>query len=619
MSETDADLIFLPWVQRGAAATLQSPDTLGPDQPGLATAAASVQVNTTPTRPVPVTVLGPGHVTGLDRRQVIRTDPAPDAIAFESNYFPLIELDEPALPWLFTPAAANAQARLRPWLCLVVIRQQDGVRLTPPQEGPLPVLSIGGPAKPADELPNLADSWAWAHGQLTAKTSDDLAGILASDPDRSVARLVCPRILRPDTAYLACVVPAFELGRKTGLGLPVTGTDEAHLKPAWELAAASVELPVYHSWSFTTGAGGDFQSLAMLLRARPVPDGVGVLDIDVSDSGLGAPIPAQTTMPLRGALQPMHSPVSGWEDASLQATWEQTLVPVLNAPALVPVTDDPLLAPPLYGAAQAGLAEIDPTQSTRWFEQLNLSPAHRAVAHLGTLVVQTRQDELMASAWNQAAELARVNQLLRQVELGRRISTSLHTRHIVRMDAAVGLQVLGPALPRMTRAAPNLAEQLAATGLAASAFSVTLRRLARPRGAVNRRVQRVSSTTVARTTDMLFKLQPVQRIARTGAPHPTVGPVTLERVGQAVNADVSYGAATEAAVAAGCDVVLHCNGSLPEMLEVARQAPVLRGTAAQRAEAALAARRPPAPLDIAASRTKFLQLMQGIQPAAGPV
>ncbi len=79
----------------------------------------------------------------------------------------------------------------------------------------------------------------------------------------------------------------------------------------------------------------------------------------------------------------------------------------------------------------------------------------------------------------------------------------------------------------------------------------------------------------------------------------------------------SLGDRTEAAVAAGCDVVLHCNGSMPEMLEVAQQAPVLRGAAAQRAEAALAARKPPAPLDVAASRTKFLQLMHGIQPAAG--
>ena len=43
---------------------------------------------------------------------------------------------------------------------------------------------------------------------------------------------------------------------------------------------------------------------------------------------------------------------------------------------------------------------------------------HRAVARLGTRVVQERQDELMASAWDQAAELRRVNQLLRQAQLG---------------------------------------------------------------------------------------------------------------------------------------------------------------------------------------------------------
>ncbi|MGE4221642.1 MAG: beta-N-acetylhexosaminidase, partial [Alphaproteobacteria bacterium] len=40
------------------------------------------------------------------------------------------------------------------------------------------------------------------------------------------------------------------------------------------------------------------------------------------------------------------------------------------------------------------------------------------------------------------------------------------------------------------------------------------------------------------------------------------------------------------ALAAGCDVVLHCNGDLDEMREVAAVAPELSGAAAQRAEAA---------------------------------
>ena len=43
-----------------------------------------------------------------------------------------------------------------------------------------------------------------------------------------------------------------------------------------------------------------------------------------------------------------------------------------------------------------------------------------------------------------------------------------------------------------------------------------------------------------------------------------------------------------AAFAAGCDVVLHCNGELAEMSAVAAAAPMLAGEAARRAAAALA-------------------------------
>ena len=67
---------------------------------------------------------------------------------------------------------------------------------------------------------------------------------------------------------------------------------------------------------------------------------------------------------------------------------------------------------------------------------------------------------------------------------------------------------------------------------------------------------------------------------------------------------------TRAALAAGCDIGLHCNGNLGEMEAVADAAPELGGPAARRAEAALAARRTPAPLDPAAARAQFAHLMQ---------
>ena len=58
-------------------------------------------------------------------------------------------------------------------------------------------------------------------------------------------------------------------------------------------------------------------------------------------------------------------------------------------------------------------------------------------------------------------------------------------------------------------------------------------------------------------------------------------------------------------LAAGCDVVLHCNGSLDERRAVADACPPLAGEAKRRADAALAARRRPAPFDVAAAREQF--------------
>src|SRR6516164_469754 len=79
----------------------------------------------------------------------------------------------------------------------------------------------------------------------------------------------------------------------------------------------------------------------------------------------------------------------------------------------------------------------------------------------------------------------------------------------------------------------------------------------------------------------------------------------------------SLGERTKAAIAAGCDMVLHCNGATVEMREVAAAAPLLEGDAARRAQAALTARKAPAVLDSAAARAQFSRLMQGIEPTAG--
>ena len=80
--------------------------------------------------------------------------------------------------------------------------------------------------------------------------------------------------------------------------------------------------------------------------------------------------------------------------------------------------------------------------------------------------------------------------------------------------------------------------------------------------------------------------------------------------------DISMGALsgsiaerTRAAIAAGIDVVLHCNGKLDEMQAVAAAAPELAGDASRRAVAALAARKSAQAIDLTVARREFAAMM----------
>jgi beta-N-acetylhexosaminidase len=73
----------------------------------------------------------------------------------------------------------------------------------------------------------------------------------------------------------------------------------------------------------------------------------------------------------------------------------------------------------------------------------------------------------------------------------------------------------------------------------------------------------------------------------------------------------SIGERARASLKAGCDLVLHCNGKMDEMLEVAAEAPELTGAALQRAQRALDARQQPAALDVEAARREFAAMIDG--------
>jgi hypothetical protein len=509
---TAANYVFLPWVRQGAASGIQTPDSLGANQPGIVSVPVKLRVNNAEDIDRQVRLYGPGDVTGIDPRQVVRTEPRHQATDFEPNYFPAIEFDRPDFPWLFTPATANTEGKLRPWLCLVVVRKQDGVTLRVDRNLLLPVLEISSQLK--NELPDLSDSWAWAHAQVSGSQQDEvsLKKSLAGDPALTVSRLLCPRRLDPLTEYLACVVPAFEIGCKAGLGLTVKPEDEKELKPAWSLAEplpSQITLPVYFHWEFRTGTGGDFEALVEQLEARDsrkFPPEVGKRQMDVSQPGfrITPPPPTKTVLELEGALRCIDAITAEWPQ-EVRTPFQAELKKILDAPsqAMREESADPLLAPPIYGCWQAARHSINTSADSAWLDELNLDPRHRAIAALGTVVVQNQQEPLMASAWQQLGEIERINQMQRQAQFGRAVNAVYHARHFRQFSEETLLKVVGVAQARVVVASGDastrmmLSQRIAQSAIPARAVSAPLRRLTNPRGVISSRFRTGSAAPIA--------------------------------------------------------------------------------------------------------------------------
>jgi hypothetical protein len=470
---------FLRWARAGMAAALepvaQEPATSDRAQltVGVLVSASAVGV---PDQlgSVDLDLLGPRDVTGIDPRQVIETFPVPGKLDFEPAYFAHVELDRPDLPWLFTPHGPKADGALRPWIALVVVERGENAELEAAM--PLPRLTVRGPE--VAKLPAIADAHAWAHVQITGDASNGAQAITANEPERILSRLVCPRVLDPERAYIAAVVPTYKAGALAGLGQAVPATAPLD---AWSSADPQVELPVYHHWEFATGAGGSFRELVLRLEAQDDLPGVGTRDLDVTEPGFGVDDRTQETIiDLGGALrveQPAEPPV----EAGLAADIE----PVINTPEAV--------APPIYGRWHAAVdsVSVPSGSSAGWPDALNLDQRHRVAAGIGTLIVQERQEDLMAAVWEQLGEILRANQLLRQAQLAVATSERVVARHLAPLSDAELLALAGPAVARI-RLSPNttLRGAVADSCLPLLALSGAFRRIVRAHGPLDRRLTR---------------------------------------------------------------------------------------------------------------------------------
>jgi hypothetical protein len=467
---------FLPWTRRGLAAAIAEPDAT--TAIARATVSVGITVSGAGDAGAHLALYGPGDVVGVDPRMIVRLEPRASATDVEPNYVAAIEFDPPDFPWMFTPAAA-AGDRLRPW-CVLVVVDSEKVGLPHLERGaPLPVIDVPR-GFILTELPDLAESWAWAHTQLlTAQaTPAELHAELNGAPDRNLSRIVCPRRLEPGRRYCACLVPAFAVGVIRGLG--GTPAEDATLTPAWSLTGTDdLRLPVYFHWEFATGPQGDFESLARALKPFKVDADAGIAKMFVGNADAGMP-----------PLDPADPAAILDQDGALRAPLAVSGTLADVAPAIGDGLRDVLeaasaqlrgegtsaLGPPLYGEWHLNRHTLDGS-APEWFEELNLDPRARVAAGLGAEIVRAHQEAFMEVCWDQVGKVMDANEALSRARLALEAARRVHERHFKPLPSDVLTQLASPLHARVLHGAVTVRRALADTSVPDATTDVAMRRL----------------------------------------------------------------------------------------------------------------------------------------------
>ncbi|MFJ8469573.1 hypothetical protein [Streptomyces swartbergensis] len=570
---TDTVYRFLPWSRRGLSAAVPgAPD--GSPVPDRAKVHIEVVVGGAGTVSTKTALSGPGEVIGLDPTVIVRTVPRPNSTNVEPNYLAAVEFDQPELPWLFTPTGVPPSGHLAPWLVLVVVRDRPEVTVSAPAGAVLPRLTIESGA--AAELPDLRESWAWAHVQLldedAGTTPGAVGAALADHPNRNVSRLVCPRRLEPNARWIAALVPAFDAGVDRGLGRTPKGGD---LQPAWATGADSVTLPAYYHWRFQTGPQGDFESLARRLKAYEAGARIGRVKMHVRE---GSPFPDRLPVgdPARfldmdGALQAPAIARSKADPKVPDSTLGQ--VPEALRSGLAKVTrvmadaadgvldgqapeDGESIGPPVYAGAHIRRTSVADTDDT-WFRELNTDPRPRVAAGLGAEVMRTYQEEVMEACWQQVGDVLAVEAALSRARLSLEAARRVRERHLAPLPSGRLLQLAAPLADRTLLDGLTLPKAIATSSLPDRATDAAMRRYTAATGrvmsGVRRRAARAAVTvdprqvgerlvsTLARgRVDVDPTRYPVPAIDGLPGPLPGPGPdgsVALESLGVRVVVD----------------------------------------------------------------------------------
>ncbi|MBZ5687370.1 MAG: hypothetical protein LAP86_20310 [Acidobacteriia bacterium] len=506
---------FLPWTRTPLADIALAPTEAGVRRHATVSiqlVADGVQQGAPIEPPTEIALYGAGDVLRPDNAIITRMEPAPGSVGFEFNYFAHAEMVPADLAWRYTLDEAEGpnNARLRPWIALLALKDDEFV-VGGAGTSPLPCITV---TSPENSLPDLSQSWAWAHVQAdsTEKTNDD-DRVVTKSP--SLCRLLCPRQLEKNKSYSVFLVPTYEAGRLRGLG--ESGNPSPWNAPAWKAAQnqPDLKLPYYARWRCTVSAQQDFEALATNLKP------IDLAAVGDSKKGLcgetifgGDPgyypdyLEPLLTFVAQGALRtPKSEPVAYSQDGltkRLTATLKESLAGE-DVTEDGPREKDPLFTLPAYGCRFRREEKVEAPDDGKpwpgkspWFNQVNLDRRYRIAAGTGARIVRRHQEEFLAQCWSQAGEILAANRLIMQVQVAKALNERIQEKHLSRLDPTL-LVILGdrflPAL-RGTEPGATLSASFVKSGVPSGVVSLVERKVLAKR---TERVRREIAGTLRKT------------------------------------------------------------------------------------------------------------------------
>ena len=377
-----------------------------------------------------IELLGPADVKSLNPQAINRVSPAESGdVRLNASYRPYMEFFEEDLPWRYTPFAPG-DSSFYPWMRLIAVKTdecvvafRDGVKIVRIN---LTEERIGEVFSTTDELARSAHAQIDVEDNFNGTLDEATVNkMLDENPDCGISRVLCTSKLEADTQYVLLLIPTYELGRLSALGMSTDGVNMTAIvtpKPNTDL-----ELPIYYKWKCTTASrSGSFKDLADLLNFTTAADYKNMdanLTVDISQSGLRTvSFDKEKKIDVPVALVMKADPYSNLEDEGKVYRSELqrhlSLNPVFEENELGEVNQemDPWVVPPVYGARHllTKRADFEKGPDAGVVNEVNLKLHNRIAAGMGGSVVMKNQEEFVHRAWKRVEVINTLNQMLRE-------------------------------------------------------------------------------------------------------------------------------------------------------------------------------------------------------------